>query len=97
MKKFLALALVCSVVSGCTYLGAPESYTVVDENLAPVAPEAPAAPVVAPAPVTASPCGGVYCAASTPRCGCSYAPCQTNPGVAGPLMITIPAQVVAVQ
>lgn len=94
MKKFLALALVCSVVSGCTYLGAPESYTVVDENVAP----APAAPVVSPAPVTALPCGGVYCAAaSTPRCGCAHAPCQTNPGVAGPLTITIPTQAVAVQ
>ncbi len=88
MKKFLALALVCSVVSGCSYLGAPESYTVVEENVAPVA---------APAPVTVLPCGGVYCAARTPRCGCAHAPCQTNPGVTGPLMVTIPTQAVTVQ
>ena len=96
MKKFLALALVCSVVSGCSYLGAPESYTVVDENITQEAPAVPA-PVVTPAPVTALPCGGVYCAARAPRCGCAHAPCQTNPGVAGPLMVTIPVQSVWVQ
>ena len=100
MKKFLALALVCSVISGCSYLGSPESYTVVDENVAPETPAAPApapAPVVAPAPVTASPCGGVYCAAQAPKCGCAHAPCQMNPGVAGPIMINIPSQSVMVQ
>ena len=89
MKKLLALTLVCSVVSGCSYLGAPESYTVVEENVAP-------APVVAPAP-TVLPCGGVYCAAHAPRCGCANKPCQINPGVAGPLVVSLPGQAVVVQ
>ncbi len=96
MKKILALALVCSVISGCSYLGAPESYTVVDENVESTAPAAPAAPVAAPAPAPVMPCGGVYCAAA-PRCGCAHAPCQMNPGVSGPFMVTIPTQSVMVQ
>lgn len=95
MKKILALTFACSVLAGCTYLGEPEAYTVVEENTVPVAP----APVAAPAPVVLhNPCGGVYCAARAvrPTCGCQGA-CQINPGVAGPLVVDIPVQSVVVQ
>lgn len=103
MKKILALTFACSVLAGCTYLGEPEAYTVVEENTAPVA-AAPApvrAPVVAPAPaVVGNPCGGVYCAAARPvvrpTCACQGA-CQTNPGIAGPLVVEVPAQPIVIQ
>ena len=88
MKKFLALTLVATALSGCHYLGAPEAYTVVEETPAP----APAMqPVVQPSPVMAP-------MPATP-CGCSYgqSACQINPGVSGPIMITIPASTVCIQ
>ncbi|MBR4932341.1 MAG: hypothetical protein IKZ02_04865, partial [Alphaproteobacteria bacterium] len=37
MKKILALTIACSVLSGCSYLGEPEAYTVVEEETAPIA------------------------------------------------------------
>lgn len=95
MKKILALSVVCAAISGCTYLGSPESYTLVEDNVAP----APApAPVAVPQSVS-------YCATRVSSCGCGYAAkcscghgaCQINPGVAGPLVVTIPGQSVTVQ
>ncbi len=98
MKKIAVLTIACSVLAGCSYLGQPESYTVIDEDVAPVAAQpAPvvqqpvAAPVVAPAPVRPS-CGCGYV-----RPCCSNGACQLNPGVAGPLVIEIPAQSVCIQ
>ncbi len=94
MKKILALTIACSVLSGCSYLGEPEAYTVVEEETAPIATPAP---VTTPAPVVyAQPtCGMPRC--GMPRCGCSQGACQINPGIAGPLVITIPEQSVCVQ
>ncbi|MBQ6854415.1 MAG: hypothetical protein IJO11_03110 [Alphaproteobacteria bacterium] len=94
MKKILALTIACSVLSGCSYLGEPEAYTVVEEETAPIATPAP---VTTPAPVVyAQPtCGMSHC--GMPRCGCSQGACQINPGIAGPLVITIPEQSVCVQ
>ena len=94
MKKILALTIACSVLSGCSYLGEPEAYTVVEEETAPIATPAP---VTTPAPVVyAQPtCGMSHC--GMPRCGCSQVACQINPGIAGPLVITIPEQSVCVQ
>lgn len=94
MKKILALTIACSVLSGCSYLGEPEAYTVVEEETAPIATPAP---VTTPAPVVyAQPtCGMARC--GMPRCGCSQGACQINPGIAGPLVITIPEQSVCVQ
>ncbi|MBE6456287.1 MAG: hypothetical protein E7014_07590 [Alphaproteobacteria bacterium] len=104
MKKILALTIACSVLSGCSYLGEPEAYTVVEEETAPIATPAP---VTTPAPVVyAQPtCGMSHCGMShcgmprcgMPRCGCSQGACQINPGIAGPLVITIPEQSVCVQ
>ncbi len=94
MKKIVALALVCSVLSGCHYLGEPEAYTVVDEETA---------PVVAPAPVPTPQPVRPVAAPVQPACGCGYVngvkmgACQINPGVSGPLMIRIPEQAVCVQ
>lgn len=88
MKKLLAVALALTTLSGCHYLGEPEAYTVVDEERAPVAaqPAPVARPMVAPV-------------APMPTCGCptGQAACQINPGVAGPIMIQIPASTVCIQ
>lgn len=89
MKKFLALAVAAMTLSGCHYLGAPESYTVVDEERAPMMQpvvQPMPQPVMRPAPVMPASCG---CATGTA--------CQINPGVAGPIEITIPAQKVCIQ
>lgn len=82
MKKVLALVLGAMTLSGCHYLGAPESYTVVDEQRLPVVQQ----PVMRPAP-------------AAPVCGCpaGMGACQVNPGVRGPIEITIPAQKVCIQ
>ncbi len=93
MKKVFALLVGAMTLSGCHYLGAPESYTVVDEERAPLMqpvvqqpimrPVMPVAPVVAP----------------QPACGCpnTMGACQVNPGVRGPIEIMIPAQKVCIQ
>ena len=94
MKKLLAMALAVTTLSGCHYLGEPEAYTVVDEERAPVMQQ----PVVAPAPMPgAQPM--VAPAAPMPTCGCAMgqSACQINPGVTGPIMITIPASTVCIQ
>lgn len=93
MKKIAILTVACSVLAGCTYLGEPESYTVVDETVAPVVEPQPA-PVVVPT-VVATPQPAVCCAS---RPVMNHAgPCQINPGVSGPLVVNIPAQSVCVQ
>ena len=98
MKKFLTLALVATTLSGCHYLGTPEAYTVVEETPA----AQPVQPVVAPQPVVQAPVmpAPVMQAPVAPACGgCAYGQtaCQINPGVRGPIMITIPASTVCVQ
>ncbi len=98
MKKIFALTVACTVLAGCSYLGQPEAYTVIDEETAqipePVKVEAPAPK---PAPVM-TPCGGVYCApAPIKTCGCTQAPCQINPGMKEPLVIQLPGQPIVVQ
>ncbi len=97
MKKIAVLAVACSVLAGCSYLGEPESYTVVDEVATPVAEPAPApAPAPVVAPMMVRPMATCGCCTRTNVCGTSGA-CQINPGVAGPLVITIPPQTVCVQ
>lgn len=94
MKKLLAIALAATTLSGCHYLGTPEAYTVVDEERAPVVQQ----PVAQPAPMpVAQPM--VAPVAPMPTCGCSMgqSACQINPGVSGPIMITIPASTVCIQ
>ena len=93
MKKLLAMALALTTLSGCHYLGEPEAYTVVDEERAPMV-QPVAAPM--PAPVVRP---MVAPAAPMPSCGCQMgqSACQINPGVTGPLMITIPASTVCIQ
>ncbi len=93
MKKIAVLTVACSVLAGCSYLGEPEAYTVVDEETMPVVQPAP---VAQPAPIATI--------APRPACGCGYVrpgvqagACQINPGVAGPLVINIPASSVCVQ
>ncbi len=93
MKKIAVLTVACSVLAGCSYLGEPEAYTIVDEETTPVVQPAP---VAKPAPVAT--------VAPQPACGCGYVrpgvragACQINPGVAGPLVINIPASSVCVQ
>lgn len=99
MKKIFAVLLAGATLTGCHYLGEPEAYTVVDEERATIVqpviqpqpvmqPVIQPQPVVAPAPV-----------APAPTCGCSYgqSACQVNPGVAGPITLTIPAQTICVQ
>ena len=98
MKKVFALLVACASLSGCHYLGAPESYTVVDEDRAPVVqPVVAPQPIVRPAPVMAP----VMAPATqmAPTCGCNnqMGACQINPGVRGPIEITIPAQKVCIQ
>lgn len=96
MKKIAVLTVACSILAGCSYLGEPESYTVVDEVTTPVVePQpAPATPVVVAQP--SSPCG-CGCGCGYVRPGIRAGACQINPGVAGPLVIDIPAQSVCVQ
>lgn len=91
MKKLLAVALALTSLSGCHYLGEPEAYTIVDEERAPMA-----QPVAAPAPVVRP---MIAPAAPMPSCGCQtgQSACQINPGVSGPIMITIPASTVCIQ
>lgn len=97
MKKIAVLAVACAVLAGCSYLGEPESYTVVDEVATPVAEPAPApAPAPVVAPMMVRPMATCGCCTRTNVCGTSGA-CQINPGVAGPLVITIPPQTVCVQ
>lgn len=98
MKKIAVLAVACSVLAGCSYLGEPESYTVVDEVTTPVAEPAPApAPMPVPvvAPMMVRPVAACGCCTQTNVCGTGA--CQINPGVAGPLVINIPPQTVCVQ
>lgn len=95
MKKIAVLTVACSILAGCSYLGEPESYTVVDEVSTPVAAPQPApAPVAAPVVIAqpATPCGCGFV-----RPGVRAGACQVNPGVTGPLVIDIPAQSVCVQ
>lgn len=97
MKKLLAMALAVTTLSGCHYLGEPEAYTIVDEERAPMAqPVVAPAPMPAPAPVVRP---MVVPAAPAPSCGCQMgqSACQINPGVSGPIMITIPASTVCIQ
>ena len=87
MKKVLTVLFASMALTGCHYLGAPESYTVVDEERAPVM-QPVVQPVMRPAPVVAP-----------TNCGCNNAmgACQVNPGVQGPIEIMIPAQKVCIQ
>lgn len=87
MKKVLTVLFASMALTGCHYLGAPESYTVVDEERAPVM-QPVVQPVVRPAPMVAP-----------TNCGCNnlMGACQVNPGVKGPIEITIPAQKVCIQ
>ncbi len=87
MKKVLTVLFASMALTGCHYLGAPESYTVVDEERAPVM-QPVVQPVVRPAPMVAP-----------TNCGCnnSMGACQVNPGVKGPIEIMIPAQKVCIQ
>ncbi len=106
MKKIALLTVACSIIAGCSYLGEPEAYTIVEEETAPVAesaveptPAVEPAPVVEPAPSCG--CGSIQ---PTTGCGCgSVQPttqtgaCQINPGMKGPLVIEIPAQSVCIK
>ena len=87
MKKVLTVLVASMALTGCHYLGAPESYTVVDEERAPVM-QPVVQPVMRPAPVVAP-----------TNCGCNneMGACQVNPGVQGPIEIMIPAQKVCIQ
>lgn len=91
MKKVIALALACSTLAGCHYLGEPEAYTVVEEDTAPIATPAPVAQPVVPVVQPVAPCG---CGMVN---GVQRSACQVNPGVAGPLVITIPSSTVCVR
>lgn len=86
MKKVFALTVACFTLSGCHYLGEPESYTLVDEERAPTVQQAPVQPIIHPTPAP-------YCGQTV----CSQGACQINQGVAGPLTVTIPAQSVCIQ
>ena len=95
MKKIFAVLLAGATLTGCHYLGEPEAYTVVDEERATIVqpviqPQPMPAPVVQPMPAP------VMAPAS---CGCAtgQTACQVNPGVAGPITLTIPAQTICVQ
>lgn len=98
MKKIVALAVVCSVLSGCHYLGEPEAYTVVDEKTAVAEPQA-IQPVQPIRPVQSMSLPTVI---QSP-CGCGYVgsigmgACQINPGVSGPLVIRIPEQSICIR
>ncbi len=87
MKKVFTVLFASMALTGCHYLGAPESYTVVDEERAPVM-QPVVQPVVRPAPMVAP-----------TNCGCNnlMGACQVNPGVQGPIEIMIPAQKVCIQ
>lgn len=94
MKKVFAVLLASMTLTGCHYLGAPEAYTVVDEERAPIVQVAPVQqPIMRPAPMRAP------MMAPATNCGCNntIGACQVNPGVKGPIEITIPAQKVCIQ
>ena len=99
MKKIFAVLLAGATLTGCHYLGEPEAYTVVDEERAtivqPVIQPQPM-PTPMPAPVVQPMPAPVMAPAS---CGCAtgQTACQVNPGVAGPITLTIPAQTICVQ
>ena len=76
------------------YDGEEKAYTVVDEERAPIVQVAPVQqPIMRPAPMRAP------MMAPATSCGCNntIGACQVNPGVKGPIEITIPAQKVCIQ